>query len=111
MIGSISMNLNELDWLQKWYAEQCDGDWGHSYSIDIGTLENPGWSLTIDLAETRLSGVQFGSVKLDRSEKDWLSCEIRDNQFIGHCGATNLTELLNVFKELASGDQEQTPEA
>jgi hypothetical protein len=31
-----------LRWLQDWHAGQCDGDWEHSYGVDIGTLDNPG---------------------------------------------------------------------
>ncbi|WP_223778749.1 Imm53 family immunity protein [Streptomyces sp. 135] len=24
-----------LDWLQNWYARQCDGDWEHEWSVEI----------------------------------------------------------------------------
>jgi hypothetical protein len=39
-----------LQWLQEWYLEQCDREWEHEYGIKIGTLDNPGWTITIDLA-------------------------------------------------------------
>jgi hypothetical protein len=38
--------------LQRWYVAQCNGEWEHSYGIEIGTLDNPGWSLRVDLKDT-----------------------------------------------------------
>ena len=25
--------MGTLEWLQKWYLEQCDGDWEHGYGV------------------------------------------------------------------------------
>jgi len=41
--------------IQRWFADQCDGEWEHSHGITIGTVDNPGWSIEIDLDETSLS--------------------------------------------------------
>ena len=46
--------MNQLTWLQSWFLEQCDGEWEHSYGVRVDTLDNPGWSLEIDLAGTAL---------------------------------------------------------
>ncbi|MEH0820740.1 Imm53 family immunity protein [Micromonospora sp. CPCC 205714] len=43
-------------WLQAWYATQCDGEWEHEFGIQIETVDNPGWSVSIDLGDTALSG-------------------------------------------------------
>jgi Immunity protein 53 len=51
-----------LAWLQDWYAEYCDGDWEHRYSIRIENLDNPGWLLHIDLEGTTWKGVPFAEV-------------------------------------------------
>jgi hypothetical protein len=48
--------LDDLAWLQGWYAEQCDGDWEHDESVSIGTLDNPGWRLRVNLAGTAAEG-------------------------------------------------------
>jgi hypothetical protein len=32
-----------IERIQKWYLEQCNGDWEHSYGIEITTMDNPGW--------------------------------------------------------------------
>ena len=44
-----------IDWLQSWYEKQCNSDWEHNYGIKIETLDNPGWSITVDLVDTNWS--------------------------------------------------------
>src|SRR5664280_3839686 len=51
--------MNELQQLQGWYESQCDGDWEHTYGLRIETLDNPGWSLTVDLEDTDLEAKEF----------------------------------------------------
>ena len=46
--------MTTLARLQRWYASQCDGDWEHHSDVEIGTLDNPGWSVDIDLADAAL---------------------------------------------------------
>lgn len=41
--------MNELIWLQNWFAVQCDGVWEHAHGIKIDTLDNPGWTVHVDL--------------------------------------------------------------
>jgi len=89
--------MDELKWLEKWYLKNCNGDWEHSYGIKISTLDNPGWSLDIDLVDTNLEPKYFDAIKIDRSENDWLHCRIVDGVFKGRGGVQNLTELIKVF--------------
>jgi hypothetical protein len=62
---------SDLMWLCEWFANQCDGDWEHEFGISLETLDNPGWSLRIDLPRTALSERVFsrrrcrGSGRLD----------------------------------------------
>lgn len=35
--------MNALEWLTSWYKTQCNGDWEHSYGIEISTIDNPGF--------------------------------------------------------------------
>ena len=55
---------SSLDFLQQWYAEQCNGDWEHEFGIKIETLDNPGWSLEIDLAKTIYEGRKLSKSKI-----------------------------------------------
>src|SRR5437870_4792385 len=93
--------MDNLAWLQNWYAGQCDGDWEHQKGIEIGTIDNPGWRVHIDLAETELEGRPFPEVKRDRSEHDWIRCWIKDGSFDSAGGKLNLLELIEVFRTWA----------
>jgi hypothetical protein len=42
-----------LSLLEEWYAARCDGDWEHSWGVKIDTLDNPGWTISINLNDTR----------------------------------------------------------
>lgn len=92
--------MNQLEWLQSWFVEQCDGDWEHTHGVRIATLDNPGWSLDIDLAETPLEGLEQSRHCDERDQNDWVSYEIKESKFIGNGGPTNLDELISIFRQL-----------
>jgi hypothetical protein len=52
----------EIEELQQWYESQCDGDWEHDFGMRIGTLDNPGWSVEINVVDTPLDGRDFAPV-------------------------------------------------
>ena len=89
--------MDALAALERWYASRCDGDWEHTYGIRIETLDNPGWSLQVDLMDTPLERTEFSPVALERSEHDWVICKVDQGRFVGHCGPTNLSEIVAVF--------------
>ncbi|MCE0556156.1 immunity 53 family protein [Motilimonas sp. E26] len=80
-----------------WYASNCDEDWEHSFGVKIYTLDNPGWSIEVDIAETKLSSKRFDETAIDRSESDWIYCIVPDGVFKGAGGVSNLEELIQVF--------------
>ena len=45
--------------LRAWYAAQCNGDWEQEYGVTIGTLEDSGWQLRVDLVGTALAGAEL----------------------------------------------------
>lgn len=55
----LAVSQSAFEWVQKWYADNVDGDWEHLNGVEIATLDNPGWSLGIDIAETELSDRAF----------------------------------------------------
>jgi hypothetical protein len=83
--------------LQRWYLEHCNDDWEHQYGVKFETIDNPGWSMEIDLRGTELSGKEFAEIKLDRSQADWIVCRVREGKFEGFGGAENLKEIIEVF--------------
>lgn len=83
--------------LQHWYESQCNGDWEHSFGITIDTLDNPGWIISIDLAETQWEPLIVPQVRIDRSELDWFQYEFANKKFKGGGGIGNFVELLEAF--------------
>ena len=59
-----------LSLLEEWYVSQCNGDWEHSGGVKIDTLENPGWSISINVDETRAETRKLERLKMVRTEND-----------------------------------------
>ncbi|TKY80577.1 immunity 53 family protein [Pectobacterium polonicum] len=99
--------MNELQEIQQWYQAQCNGTWEHTFGISIDTLDNPGWKVKIDLAETSLAGKPFAPLSQgEQSEdSDWLFCKTENLQFIGFCSVSNLPKLLAIFLNWCGDDK------
>ena len=89
-----------INWLQNWYADQCNGDWEHTYGIDIKTSDNPGWIIDIDLALTPLENLEIPYTLFDTSENDWYGFSIRAKKFHGAGDANKLEKIIKVFYEI-----------
>src|SRR5665213_876271 len=107
--------MNALRELQDWYLSQCDGEWEHGYAVDITTLDNPGWSVTIHLLGTNLEGREFKEIGLGvgvdarEGNDDWFLCRVQDQKFEGRGSPEKLEEILGVFlkwKDAQSGSRE-----
>jgi hypothetical protein len=92
--------------LHKWYASNCDGDWEHTFGIEIGTLDNPGWAVTIDLEETNLEGKEFAPVRDESSEDSWIDCRVAELKFRGVGDPAKLEEILRIFIDWAKSQNE-----
>jgi hypothetical protein len=97
--------MNTLQELQQWYRSHCDGDWEHGYGVKIGTLDNPGWSVTIDLTDTDLADRPFTDVQRLEHESDWIHCRVTGGKFEGRGGPFMLEEILRVFLLWATARQ------
>jgi hypothetical protein len=67
--------------LQTWYHAQCDDEWEHSFGVAIETLDNPGWSVRVDLVGTVLADRPFVDVEQLESDETWLRCSVGANEF------------------------------
>jgi hypothetical protein len=92
--------------LQAWYAAQCDDNWEHDYGVIVGTLDNPGWSLTIDLIGTLLEDKEFAVIGRKESDDKWIECHVEDKKFIGYAGAHQLEELISTFLSWAKTESD-----
>ena len=90
-------------WLESFYARHCDGDWEHQSGLAIGTIDNPGWSVKVDLEGTDLATKPFNRISAERSAEDWIECWREGTSWEGRGGTHNLHELLETFRQWADG--------
>ncbi len=99
--------MDELDLLVRWFEERCDGLWEHIHRINIESLDNPGWSVEIDLGDTPLENCKFEPVVREESETDWISCRLKQRRFQGAGGPATLREILRIFLSWAQSEPEE----
>ncbi len=104
--SKVRLKMSILSELQEWYKSNCDGDWEHQYGIHIETLDNPGWSVTIDLEYTNLEGKQFGRIKNHHSEQSWIECWVEDEKYRSFGDPSRLEEIFGVFVTWAKSQNE-----
>ena len=91
-----------LQRLSQWYLRHCNGDWEHSFGFSINTLDNPGISIDINLADTELQKIPFAEIKQDYDSEDrWFVCRRTDDLFEAHGVATRFEDMLLVFLDWA----------
>ena len=96
------MAEDNLNWLVDWYARHCDGNWEHGYGIKISNIDNPGWTLEIDLSGTELEDVPFGEIKHNYDDDvSWWVCSRTETTFHPACGAPDLASVIGVFRTWA----------
>lgn len=66
----------------------------------IETLDNPGWTIEIDLTGTELDDITVPKRSTERSEQDWISYEVVDHKFCAHGGPSSLAELITAFRRI-----------
>jgi hypothetical protein len=94
-----------LSRLEAWFASECNGDWEHTYGITLETVDNPGWMLKVEIADTLLSGRPFTTVSERVSDSDWLHCTVTEGIFRGSGGIGNLERILTIFLDWAESPE------
>ncbi|NLS91358.1 MAG: rhodanese-related sulfurtransferase [Planctomycetaceae bacterium] len=94
------MTMTPFSQVCCWYASQCNGQWEHEYGIKIETLDNPGWSVEIDLAHTDLERAVLEKQLVEVPGRCWHFAEIRDKKFHGACDPDSLEIVLDIFLRL-----------
>ncbi|MBE9076191.1 immunity 53 family protein [Romeria aff. gracilis LEGE 07310] len=67
------------------------------FGVDIDTLDNPGWSVKIDLEDTLLENKSFTQIEKDETDQSWLRCRVEDKKFFGCGDPDRLGEILSIF--------------
>lgn len=100
---------DHLGWIERWYQEQCDGEWEHDCGVTVETLDNPGWLVKIDLRDVEpeaAASARVVSVLGDPpSEANgnqagpvWMTCKVESGKFIGAGDPTQLRAILAQFR-------------
>jgi hypothetical protein len=84
--------------LQSFFAEHCDGDWEHEFGVEITTTDNPGWHVKIDLSGTRFHGLEFDTIKDERTKEDFIIVGVKNNVLSGSGGKFNLLDIIDSLR-------------
>ena len=114
--------MDNIKKLQEWYIKQCNGEWDHLYGITIETLDNPGWSVQIDLEHTGLENNHFQLIAENVSPEfikqslgevtppydcaepqsdTWMLCFVKNKKFSGAGSPEKLEKIVGIFLEWA----------
>lgn len=93
--------------LQKWYLQNCDGDWEHSSGVRINTLDNPGWQISINTYGALVELNEQSRECIEHSEADWIHYWVDGGKFEAAGGPENLTQMIEVFFQLWDNACEQ----
>lgn len=89
---------DNLEWLEAWYQSQCDGAWEHNHGIQLESLRQPGWRLTIRLAGTSAENASPQRMNFDTSGGEWIDCTISPERFEGAGDPRRLEQIIGVFR-------------
>jgi hypothetical protein len=87
-----ALEASALDWLSRWCADRRSG--GRPVSITIDTLDNPGWSLKVELNSDEFADVPQTTSASTSNPDDWTTLRLERGRFEGFGGPHSLGNLL-----------------
>ena len=98
-----NQSIDSLLWLQQWFASHCNGEWEHEAGISLNTLDNPLWSLKIEVTGTYLENYpSFHHEEGEWGNDNWLECHLENGLFQASCGTSRLTDMIAFFRKCAT---------
>ncbi|GAB2777907.1 Imm53 family immunity protein [Amycolatopsis magusensis] len=98
-------DVSPFQFLQDWYADQCNGDWEHEFGIRMGTLDNPGWWFEVDLVDTDLEQRVLAKTSAEPGPGRWVWAESDGQKFSSSCDLSSLDGALRLFREFVESGQ------
>ncbi len=87
-----------IKWLSNWLESQYKISWQGQHIVTMGTLDNPGWTFQLKVDETTMQNQPFSEIIINRTERNWIDCFVRDGWFLGAGGLYNLPEIVQIFR-------------
>jgi len=84
--------MDNLEWLQWYYFDVCNGDWEHTYGVKIEAVKE-GWTLSIDIADTTFEDFEYEGV-----DTEHYRCWLEKRVFKGTGGRDALDEMIGEFR-------------
>ena len=103
------MPRNDLEWLEDWYQQQCNGEWEHRQGMRLEPLEKSGWLLTIDLSGTSAVNARPQQLRLETQGGGWLACSIAGTCFKGSGDPRKLEQIIGVFRRWVETGAQSSP--
>lgn len=94
-----------INWIQNWFQNQCNSDWEHDYGIKIETLDNPGWSIEIDLNDTNLNICPQEWRLVEISNTNWIGYKVDNNIYFASGDTKKLELLILIFKMIVENGE------
>lgn len=76
----------------------CDGQWEHTYGVEIETSDNPGWIVKIDLIDTPFENKPFSDVHNYIDDHNYEHFQVREGQFQASGDVFKLNEIIEFFR-------------
>ncbi len=102
--------MTVFKWLTNWFMSNCNGDWEHENQIKIYTVDNPGWSIQIDLTGSSLESVETDYFRVENGSSDWYGFKFHDGKYSAAGDLSKLEFLLEIFKKNVEDIDKSTPQ-
>ena len=92
-------STNIISWLERFNRRNCDRTSNSKFEIFVKSFQTRGWSVTIDLDGTSLSGASCERMDIERGPDNWVRCYVKDDVWEAIGGPHNLKEILELFRQ------------
>lgn len=93
---TVQEDLRELPWLEHWHRGRVvQQEQAH---VKISTLDNPGWSLEVQLSREVAKAMASSVVVLPGGARGWLDWRVKDNLLVSYAGPCNLIDQIDEFR-------------
>lgn len=100
-------DAHDLAWFCEWFERQCDGGWEQAHGTSVGTIDNPGWRLRVDVRDESESAVLVarGPSEVDDGRGRWFRAWFdNDAQQFNAAGSPEmLAEMFATFRTAVQG--------